>query len=80
MLGPGDVAGEMAVVSRRPRNADVVCVTDVTVRVFTPREFRSLRHRDPEFAASLDERHRRHECERRAAARWRPLPPVGQRQ
>jgi CRP/FNR family cyclic AMP-dependent transcriptional regulator len=54
-LGPGDIAGEMAVVSRRPRNADVVCATDVTVRVFTPREFRSLRHGDPEFAASLDD-------------------------
>jgi CRP-like cAMP-binding protein len=54
-LGPGDVAGEMAVVGRRRRNADVVCTSDCTVRVFTPQEFRSLRHRDAEFAAHLDD-------------------------
>jgi CRP/FNR family transcriptional regulator, cyclic AMP receptor protein len=55
LIGPGDVTGELSVMCGRLRNADVVCTTDATVRVFTPQEFRSLRHNDPEFAASLDD-------------------------
>jgi CRP-like cAMP-binding protein len=55
LIGPGDVTGELSVMYGRPRNADVVCTTDSTVRVFTPQEFRSLRRRDPDFAASLDD-------------------------
>ena len=53
-LGRGDVVGELALVTSRRRNADVVCLTDASVRVFTPGEFRTLVDRDADFARSLE--------------------------
>ncbi|MEZ5141048.1 MAG: cyclic nucleotide-binding domain-containing protein [Acidimicrobiales bacterium] len=54
-LGPGDVVGELAVLAARPRNADAVALTDVTVVVFTPAEFAAVRERDPRFATAVDD-------------------------
>lgn len=36
-LGPGDVVGELSLLDRAPRNADVDCVTDVELLVFSNR-------------------------------------------
>lgn len=41
LLGPGDVAGELAVTGAVRRNADLVAATDVELIVFDPASFRS---------------------------------------
>ena len=41
-VGPGDILGEISILSGAPRNADVVASTDMTVEVLNPREFHAL--------------------------------------
>jgi CRP/FNR family cyclic AMP-dependent transcriptional regulator len=52
-LGPGDVVGEMALVSDVPRNATVAAGSDVRVLVVTDRAFRQLMRDVPSLATSV---------------------------
>lgn len=53
-LTDGDVVGELGVVDDRPRNADVVALTDVVAFVVDARALRSLRRRVPSVARRID--------------------------
>ena len=46
-LGPGDFVGEMALLSKAPRNATVTAVTAVDVLVITDRAFVDLLDKNP---------------------------------
>ena len=50
---PGDFFGEMALVSKRPRNATVTTTTPVRALVITERDFRSLLQRSPKIALKV---------------------------
>lgn len=50
LLGPGDVAGELAVTGAIRRNADLVAATDAELIVFDSASFRSAMH----LSASLN--------------------------
>jgi CRP/FNR family cyclic AMP-dependent transcriptional regulator len=52
-VGPGDFAGEMAVLSNEPRNASVVAETNMTVLVLTRAGFSQLLDDVPGLAKSL---------------------------
>ena len=54
MLGPGDVAGELAVTGAVRRNADLVAVTDVSLVVFDPASFRSAMRASTSLAAQVE--------------------------
>ena len=41
-VGPGDILGEISILSGAPRNAEVVASSDMTVEVLNPREFHAL--------------------------------------
>ncbi len=49
-LHPGDFMGEMALLTRQPRNATVTAAEDSVVYAFTAREFRSLLRSCPVLA------------------------------
>lgn len=61
-LGPGDVAGELAVTGAVRRNADLVAATEVELIVFDGASFRSALHLSATLAAQVEEaRHTRTE-------------------
>lgn len=75
-LGPGDVFGEMAVLTEAPRSASVVALDDVTVKVITGESLNRELDRNPWVAAfvrSLAERFR--ETETRLSSRPSDPPP-----
>ena len=53
-IGPGSVVGEIALLDRAVRNADVVAVTDVEVAVFDVRSFRNALDSNPSFRAMVE--------------------------
>ena len=52
-LGPGDFIGEMALISRGPRNATVTTTSDASLLVVTERQFWTLIEQAPEIQTSL---------------------------
>ena len=52
-FGPGDFFGELALITRHPRNATVVTEGEATVRVFDRREFTTLLDDAPGIARKL---------------------------
>ncbi len=48
-VGPGDFVGEMALLSKAPRNATVTAVTPVDVLVITDRAFLDLMDKTPDL-------------------------------
>lgn len=52
-LGPGDFVGEMALISRGPRNATVTTTSDASLLVLTERQFWTLIEQAPEIQTSL---------------------------
>lgn len=52
-FGPGDFFGELALLTKRPRNATIVTNTDTVVRVFDRREFSSLLDDAPAIARKV---------------------------
>lgn len=52
-LGPGDYVGEMALLDRGPRTADVVARTDMTVLVLDPGEFHRFLEASPSIAVRM---------------------------
>jgi CRP-like cAMP-binding protein len=52
-LGPGDFIGEMALISRGPRNATVRTTTDTLLLAVTERQFWTLIEQAPEIQTSL---------------------------
>jgi CRP/FNR family cyclic AMP-dependent transcriptional regulator len=53
-LGPGDVAGELAVTGAVRRNADLVAASDVDLIVFDSASFRSALHLSSSLAAQVE--------------------------
>ena len=54
LLGPGDVAGELAVTGAVRRNADLVAATDVELVVFDPVSFRSALRASSSLASQVE--------------------------
>jgi len=52
-LGPGDVLGEMSLISRTPRNATVVATSPITMLVLDAREFSSMVAANQSIAVKL---------------------------
>jgi CRP-like cAMP-binding protein len=52
-LGPGDFAGEMALLTRTPRNATVKTTSPVRALVLAEREFRSLLDHSPQVQVKV---------------------------
>jgi CRP-like cAMP-binding protein len=52
-MGPGDFAGEIALISDVPRTATVTASTEVDVLVLTDRGFRALVERSPSIQAKV---------------------------
>lgn len=52
-MGPGDFFGEMALVSRAPRNATVTTESDATLMSLGAREFSGLLAREPSVAQDV---------------------------
>ncbi|HKH89075.1 MAG TPA: cyclic nucleotide-binding domain-containing protein [Acidimicrobiales bacterium] len=52
-FGPGDFFGETALLTNAPRTATVTVVSDMTVIVFSRREFSSLLNSSPQIARKL---------------------------
>jgi CRP/FNR family cyclic AMP-dependent transcriptional regulator len=52
-MGPGDFFGEIALVSKAPRNATVTATTPLRVLVVVDRDFRALLKESPEIAAKV---------------------------
>jgi len=52
-LGPGDYFGEMSIIDRNPRSADVIAATDLHCLVFTQWEFRPFLKEHPDVAWAL---------------------------
>jgi CRP-like cAMP-binding protein len=55
-LRPGEVFGELSVLSGTPRRADVVANTDLEVLVMTPAEFSVLQTSVRDMAAAIERR------------------------
>ena len=53
VLGPGDVVGEMAILSGVPRTASVTAESDIVAEVLNRREFVSLLDREPSVMKSI---------------------------
>jgi signal transduction histidine kinase len=51
--GPGDIIGEMALISHAPRSASVMAVEDTTLRTVSRDRFEHLVADDPDFRAGL---------------------------
>lgn len=54
LLGPGDVAGELAVTGAVRRNADLVAATDAELIVFDGASFRSAMHLSETLARQVE--------------------------
>jgi CRP/FNR family cyclic AMP-dependent transcriptional regulator len=54
-LGPGDVVGEVGVVGRGLRNADVIAKDDVKAIFFTQDRVKQMRRENPDVAEKLDQ-------------------------
>ena len=52
-LGPGDIMGELSILSGEPRTATVVADTDLTIESLNRREFMSLLDQDPRMAKKI---------------------------
>ena len=52
-LGPGDYFGEMSIIDRAPRSADVVAASKLRCLVFTQWEFRPFLKEHPDVAWAL---------------------------
>jgi CRP/FNR family transcriptional regulator, cyclic AMP receptor protein len=52
-LGPGDYFGEMSIIDRSPRSADVVALTKMRCLVFTQWDFRPFLKEHPDVAWSI---------------------------
>lgn len=52
-LGPGDIFGEMAMLTSRPRSASVRASEDIELDVIQAGDARSIVRRHPELAATL---------------------------
>ena len=52
-LGPGDYFGEMSIIDRAPRSADVVAASKLHCLVFTQWEFRPFLKEHPDVAWAL---------------------------
>jgi CRP-like cAMP-binding protein len=52
-LGPGDHFGEMSIIDRAPRSADVIAATPLRCLVFTQWEFRPFLKEHPDVAWAL---------------------------
>lgn len=52
-MGPGDFFGEMSLIDRMPRNADVIAASDMTVLVMDAREFSTLLDTYPRVAVKI---------------------------
>jgi CRP-like cAMP-binding protein len=52
-FGPGDFFGEMALISKQPRNATVAATSDMTVRAFDEGEFRRMLVDSPHVAVKI---------------------------
>jgi len=52
-VSPGDVVGEMSIVTRRPRTASVKADTPVTALVMSAREFSSLMDQQPQVGLKI---------------------------
>ncbi|MEA1903588.1 MAG: cyclic nucleotide-binding domain-containing protein [Actinomycetota bacterium] len=52
-MGPGDFFGEMSLVDRMPRNADVIASSDMTLLVMDSREFSTLLDTYPKVAVKI---------------------------
>jgi CRP-like cAMP-binding protein len=52
-LGTGDLFGEMALITGRPRMANVRALEDVSLAVITPAEFEDELHEDPTTARNF---------------------------
>lgn len=52
-IGPGDFVGEMALLTRAPRNASVKTTSPATLLVLTPRDFWGLLDESPEIQKSM---------------------------
>lgn len=52
-LGPGDVVGEMSVVSHLPRTATVISTSDLTALVMSSREFSAVMDANPKVAVKV---------------------------
>ena len=74
-LGPGDVFGETAVLTREPRTASVVAATDVTLKLITGDSLNRELDRNPWLAAFV-----RSLSEPLPRNRRTPLPPERTRQ
>jgi CRP/FNR family cyclic AMP-dependent transcriptional regulator len=68
-LGPGDFLGEMGVLERAPRNANVVATSPMTVIVMTGRDLRQIGREMPEVTQQITAA-----AERRAQAFMEKLP------
>jgi CRP/FNR family transcriptional regulator, cyclic AMP receptor protein len=53
MVGPGDAFGELALLSKGPRTASVVAVTDMEVAIIARRQLNRLLEAAPSFARKL---------------------------
>jgi CRP/FNR family transcriptional regulator, cyclic AMP receptor protein len=52
-IGPGDFFGEIALVSKTPRNATITTTSPVRALVITDRAFRQLLDRSPQIAVGV---------------------------
>lgn len=52
-MGPGDFFGEMSLIDRMPRNAEVTATSDMTLLVMDSREFSTLLDTYPKVAVKI---------------------------
>lgn len=76
-LGPGDYFGEMSIIDRSPRSAEVVALGELECLVFTQWEFRPFLKEHPDVAWSILETlvRRLREVEKATAAQEGPSAP-----
>ena len=58
-IGPGDFFGEIALISKTPRNATITTTSPVRALVITDRAFRQLLDHSPQIAVERADRARR---------------------